>query len=255
MNELDFVSEYCQKRDGSVLSDSDFKLFPSQSYPIFYSEFYKLYNRHILALNHDIKILRRYVRSLRAWEEVELSHPDDLEGTVWGCILADYVEPVIRSAIDLPKEIKDKIYQASWKLTIIALNGVDGALTVEELEERNKNKYKLFDTHGMKSKELDCLRECLEALHGKEHAEANELEKLHGEKHHDILPPIHMSYPSVRVKKDVSSGMIVTCHSYDRLDWHSLISTIDTQRLLAQKAYVAFHDYVEMLISNGLHLG
>lgn len=255
MNELDFVNEYCRNRDKNVLSDPEFKPFSLRPYPALYSAFYDSYDRYILALNHDIQMLRRCVRSLRAWAEVELSHPDDLEGTVWGSILADYVEPVIRSAIDLPKEIKDKIYQASWKLTEIARNGVDGASSIEEIEDKNKNKYKLFEAHGMKSKELDCLRECLEALHGKEHAEANELEKLHGEKHHDIMPPIHMGYPSVRVKKDVSSGLIVTCHSYDRLDWHSLISTIDTQRLLAQKAYVAFHDYVEMLISNGLHLG
>lgn len=255
MSELDFVNEYCRKRDENVLSDPEFKLFSPRPYPALYSTFYDSYDRYILALNHDIQTLRRYVRSLRAWEEVELSHPDDLEGTVWGCILADYVEPVLRSAIDLPKEIKDKIYQASWKLTVIARNGFDGALSIEEFEERNKNIYKLFNAYGVKSKELDCLRECLEALHGKEHAEANELEKLHGEKHHDIMPPIHMGYPSVRVKKDVSSGMIEILSTYDRLDWHSLISTIDAQRLLAQKAYVAFHDYVEMLISNGLHLG
>ena len=255
MNELDFFSEYCRNRDNSSLSDPEFKLFSTQPYPVLYSTFYDSYDRYILALNHDILTLRRHVCLLRAWEEVELSHPDNLEGTVWGCILADYVEPVIRSAIDLPKEIKDKIYQASWKLTVIARNGVDGLLLIEKTEERNKNKYKLFDDYGLKSKELDFLRECLEALHGKEHAEANELEKLHGEKHHDIMPPIHMGYPSVRVKKDVSSGMIVVLRANDRLDWHSLITTIDTQRLLAQKAYIAFHNYVEMLISNGLHFG
>ena len=255
MNELDFVSEYCRKRDGNVLSDPEFKLFSSRPYPVFYSVFYELYNRYILALNHDIQTLRRYVRSLRAWVEVELSHPDDLEGTVWGSILADYVEPVLRSAIDLPIEIKEKIYQAVWRLTEIAQNGAEAIMFIEKAEEKNKSKYKLFNAHGMKGRELDNLRECLDKLHGKEHAEANELEKLHGEKHHNILSPIHMGYPSVRVKKDTSSGLIVIRHSYDRLDWHALISTIDAQRLLAQKAYMAFHDYMEMLISNGLHLG
>ncbi|WP_143786226.1 hypothetical protein [Olsenella sp. An285] len=255
MNEFDCVSEYCRKRDEIVLSDPESKLFSPRSTPIFYSAFYDSYNRYILALNHEIKMLRRHIRSLRAWTEVEQSHLDDLEGTVWGCILSDYVEPTVRSAIDLPKEIKDKIYQATWKLSIIAQSGAEGAMSIEEIAEKNTSKYKLFEAHGMKSPELDCLRECLDALHGKEHIGANLLEKLHGEKHHDILSPIHMGYPYVRVKKDASSGMIVVHHAEDRLDWHSLIPTIDAQRVLAQKAYVAFHDYAEKLISSGLHFG
>lgn len=255
MNELDLIGEYCRKRDKSVLPDPEFMLFHPQSVPALYSEFYEFYNRYLLALNHDIQILRRHVRSLCAWREVELSHSDDLEGAVWGCILADFVEPTIRSAIDLPIEIKEKIYQGAWKLTEIAQNGTYGVISVEDREKKKRpDKYKLLKTHGVESRELERLQECLGALHGKGQAEAFELEELHGEKHHDILPPIHMGYPLVRAERDDSSGMMVVHHTDDKLDWHSLIFTIDAQRILAQDAYKAFHSYVQMLIGGGLHI-
>ena len=255
MEELDLIREYCQIRDKSILSDPEFTLFSTRPIPMLYSEFYEFYNRYTLALNHDITTLRRHVRSLCAWREVELSHPGDLEGTVWGCILVDYVEPTVRSAIDLPIEIKEKIYQGAWKLTEIAQSGTQGVVSIEELEKKRSNKYKLLNTCGVKSQELEFLQECLGALYGKEQADdAYELDRLHGEKHHDILSPIHMGYPHVRVVKDDSSGMILVHHTDDRLDWHSLISMIDRQRILAQNAYGAFHGYVTMLIDNGLHL-
>lgn len=254
MNELDLIGEYCRERDRSVLSDPEFVHFSPQSVPALYSDFYEFYNRYLLALNHDIQMLRRYVRSLCAWREVGLSHPEDLEGTVWGCILADFVEPTIRSAIDLPIEIKEKIYQGAWKLTEIAQNGTQGVISIEEREKKRPDKYKLLSSHGVESRELEYLRKCLDALHGKGQAEAFELEELHGEKHHDILPPIHMSYPLVRAERDDSSGMMVVHRTDDKLDWHSLISIIDSQRILAQDAYKAFHSYVQMLIGRGLHI-
>ena len=255
MNELDFVGEYCRIRDGNALSDPEFTLFASRQVPIVYSEFFELYNRYIQALNRDIQMLRRHVRSLHAWKEVELSHPADIEGPVWGCVLVDYIEPTVRSAIDLPIEIKEKLYQGAWKLTVIAKNGIQGVASIDDLEKERRSKYQLLDDYGMKGPELDCLKECLGLLYGKEQAEAYELEKLHGEKHHDVMPPIHAGYPRTRVEKDASLGMMVVYHTYDRLDWHSLITTIDHQRVLAQKAYMAFYSYVKILINNGLQVG
>ena len=256
MNELDFVDEYRRIRDDNNLSDPEFKLrCPASSAPILYSVFYGTYNRYIQALNHDIQMLRRHVRSLRAWRDVELSHSSEVKGSVWACILIDYIEPTVRSAIDLPKEINEKVYQGAWKLSVIAQRGAQGAALVAGFEGKRQNKYQLLDTYGTRGRALDRLKECLAKLYGKEQFEAKELERLHGEKHHDILSPVHDVYPCVKVEEDASLGMLTISHTYDRLDWHSLISTIDCQREFAQDAYWAFLDYVEELIGSGLQIG
>lgn len=252
MTELDYVVEYCNRRDEYILSDYELKLHSPRTIHFLFSSFYEYYNRYIMALNHDIQMLRRHVRSLHAWSEVEQSHLDDLDGDVWGCVLADYIEPTIRSAIDLPIEIKEKVYQGTWKLSLIADKGDVGVIQINDLEKKGNNKYSLLQSYGVSSHELDYLRMCLDTLHGREHVEAYELERLHGEKHHDILSPVHTEYPHSRVEKDGLSGMIIVHHTYDRLNLPSLIKNVDHQRILAQNTYEAFHSYAEMLIGRGL---
>lgn len=165
-SEQELLLEFFNVRDSVQLSDPCFKLREIGKGSLFAASFFDMRDRYLLALNHDIQMLRRLLRSLQVWDVVKNGHSGIEEGIGWACILIDFIEPTLRTVIDLPKEVKDKIVHASWKLSIIASEGLDGVKHVDELvsKSRNTSKYKLFEQYCIKSAQLERLDECLNKL-------------------------------------------------------------------------------------------
>lgn len=253
MDEYAILTQYIQKRNESVLCDPDYKLHGTKNVSMLHSSFYEYYNRYIIALNYDIQLLRRYERSLHAWMDVGKSNSEITNEGIWKSIVVDYMEPMFRTALDLPIEIKEKIYQASWKLSVIAARGIDGVAEVQIREQaRNLPKYQLLKEEGIESEELAILVSCLDKLYGSKQESAKALECFHGNKHHDVIAPLFGSLPSIRMERDRAKGMMIFFHSEECMDLCEAIGLIDKQRLFAQEAYNAFIDYVEMLIIRGV---
>lgn len=66
------------------------------------------------------------------------------------------------------------------------------------------------------------------------------------------MPPIRRAYPVFQLHCDEVAGIIALSHTDEKMDLPTVIQVVDNQRLIAQDAYWAFNDYLDMLMGMGI---
>lgn len=247
-----------EARDSIELDDPNFTLKPVYSnYLALYSTFYEYVNRYIYAITNDIIHLRRHSKMLMAWQEVKGEIAEIFGRSVLEGVAADLVEPTFKAAIDLPIEVKEKIYQCCWRAALLARDGIGSVEEIASNETERNSAYKLFLRHYIDCAERDTLIELTNNLYGSsEDAEsggsAKHLDEMHGAKHHDVMPPLLGKYP--KIKSEIISGMVIVHTGLDSLDLGKELQHLERQRHVAQDAYHAFIGYIDAIIRSGLSI-
>lgn|GEM_PF-4633456 len=233
---VDLLTRFEDAFRHEMLDDPMFQLKHGVPQHFFSPEFSDIWAVHNMAMCNTIIQLRRYIRALRSWlRVVEGANPED--AVVTG-IVVDYLWPLLFTASDLPRSMKEEATRGAVRLSRIATN--------RKLEESKRRPawHRLFNDEAAQGPERDALQSALETLY--DNADAKLLEASHKERHHDIPRPLVGEIFVPEMFKD-ANGVEYYCQRATSMDWEAEVDLIDRQRHAAQDVYHAFWSYAEML--------
>lgn len=146
------------------------------------SEYESVWSEYNSGLFNTLCLIIRYQKSLMAWRDLLLSISSEIESN----IRIDYVNPVLRTACDLPSTFKDQMIRAVVKL--YALKHPKDSQASKVLKQWDEfrdwySKAKYFSGVDASFKEM------LDSLNVKLHesSQAKALEMIHGRTIHDVF--------------------------------------------------------------------
>lgn len=187
--------------------------------------------RYKQALGNSLIRLRRYEKSLIAWDETLPTTDEETQET----LIVDYVIPLLHTAEDLPLIVKDQIVHAVVSIELLSQN--DSYSKVQEIKQGQW----VGEFHALVEKDdgLIDLNHAINSLWDEDAAKA--LRNRHGRRLHDVerqlLGPIPFS-STIQKGVDITGLEPALCLGEE-------IELIDAQRLNAETAYEHFSDYVK----------
>lgn len=223
--------EHSRRAEKVVLGDDPGPRLDCLSLGEPFSNLQAISSRYKQALANSLIRLRRYERSLIAWDETLPTTDEETRET----LTVDYVIPLLHTAEDLPLIVKDQIVHAVVSIELLSQN--DSYSKVQEIRQGQW----IGEFHALVEKDdglidLNC---AINSLWNEDAAKA--LRDRHGRRHHDVDRQLLSSIPfSSTIQKGIDCTGLEPA-----LCLGEEIELIKTQRLKAEAAYGQFSDYVK----------
>lgn len=204
---------------------------------------FTLYNN---GLFDSIRLMIRYEKSLKAWEEIASTIDDE---SLRNSVVMDYVHPVFMVICDIPNTFKDRLACGCVKLASLAKG--DDSYLVEIDKKGRPNRLSWFNEMKAVCPDASLGSRLCEIVEKElyECADAEHFRRIHGMSIHDLSPSL------VSGLRDVSSmGNGLTAWSYSKsFDLCKELEVIDRHRCRMQDAYLLFGEYGDMLYAGLLN--
>lgn len=192
------------------------------------------------ALFECVRLLVRYEKALKAWEEL----CRDLEEDVRLTCLADYAYPTFRVACDIPLTFKEQLAKDVVKLEHLA-RGDRSLIEMDADERRAGYYYKEVDRLESEDSGLSQIRSCLTTdLY--ESDEAQHLQGMHGKLFHDASATLMSGKTTIA---SFSRGMYATVVE-GPIDLKAELGVLDCHRARIQRGYRLFNDRAHALFDS-----
>lgn len=199
----------------------------------FGDDFLDVFRQYSIALFNSVRLVIRYEKSLKAWQEIVAGVEDKIPRDT---LVMDYVHPVFTVACDLPNVFKDQLVRGCVKLATVAKG---------DYSHLRDGRPRWFDV--MKDVCADtplgvqlCNIVAGELFGG---ADATHFRELHGSGMHDLSQSLVSG-----LNQTVSPADGVTMLAYiEAFDLGKELEVLDRQRRRIQKAYLLFGKYGDAL--------
>lgn len=216
--------------------DKSHVIFHTVKSDFFGDAFLEVFATYNIALFDSVRLMIRYEKSLKAWQEIISEASDKI---LKDTLIMDYVHPVFVAACDLPNVFKDQLVRGCVKLATSAKGDYS------YLREDRRDWFRAM------------LRSCSDTPLGKKLcnvievdlyscADATHFRKLHGAGMHDISQTLVSG-----LNQTISPFEGVTFQTYTKpFDLSEEIEVLDRQRLKMQNAYLLFGEYGDALLES-----
>ncbi len=185
------------------------------------------------ALFDSVRLMIRYEKSLKAWEEIVAEVDDKV---MRGTLVMDYVHPVFMVACDLPNVFKDQLVRGCVKLATIAKG---------DYSYLRDGRPRWFDAMKDACADTSLGVQLCDTVNGDlfEGADAVHFRELHGSGMHDLSQSLVSG-----LEQTVSVTDCIAMQTYiGAFDLGKELEILDRQRRRIQKAYLLFGDYGDAL--------
>jgi hypothetical protein len=202
--------------------------------------FCEVFNSYNAALFDSIRVMIRYEKSLKVWNEIASQLNSEI---IRNTLIMDYVHPVFVVLCDTPNAFKDRLVRGCVKLTAISKG--DSSFLVEKDVNGKTIRRDWFKDMGSICSEsslgkqlcaivTDELYKCQDATH---------FRQIHGAGVHDLSPTL---VSGVSLCSSPGDGAAYQCYR-EPFDLGKELEIADRQRLRMQKAYSLFCEYADWL--------
>lgn len=218
---------YQMKLDGSHI------LFHTVKRDFFSNAFLDVFASYNIALFDSVRLVIRYERSLKAWQEIVSGVS---EKVLKDTLIMDYVHPVFVAACDLPNVFKDQLVRGCVKLASSAKGDFS------YLREGRRGWFRAMPSACSDTPLGEKLCKVIEVdLYSG--ADAAHFRKLHGAGMHDISQNLVSG-----LNQTISPFEGAAIQTYTKpFDLGEEIKALDRQRLRIQNAYQLFGEYGDAL--------